>query len=132
MIRGLQITLAVSDVARSVDFYRDQLGFDFRGYWDSEGRSVVRTWRGAERPSYAELQSGPYRVGLRASPEPAPAEAAEFTLYVEDLDEAHRRLCESGTAASPPERQAWGGRMFRFADPDGHRWSCLEVRGRGA
>ncbi len=80
----------------------------------------------AEAPAYAEVQSGPYRLGLRRGERAGPAPDAEFTLFVGDLDAAHARLRAGGADPTPPEVQPWGGRMFTCTDPDGHVWSHLE------
>jgi len=46
------------------------------------------------------------------------------TLRVQDADAAHAQLGAAGLELGPVRTHAWGARLFRFYDPEGHR---LEV-----
>ncbi len=103
------------DINRSREFYRDRLGLkvldDFgnfvlfeSGFAIHEGRSLEQTvWRTS--PDTDE----PY--GRR-----------NLLLYFEheDVDAAFRNIAPHVELIHPVERQAWGQRVFRFYDPDGH------------
>lgn len=105
----------VRDINRSRDFYRDRLGLkvleDFgsfvlfeTGFSIHEGRALEQTvWR--EEPD----TEAPY--GRR-----------NLLLYFEheDVDAAFEAIAPHVDLIHPVERQAWGQRVFRFYDPDGH------------
>lgn len=61
---------------------------------------------------------------LAAAPRPdAPrCGRANLALYfeVEDIDGAFERIAPSVELIHPVQPQAWGQRMFRSRDPDGH------------
>jgi hypothetical protein len=59
----------VTDVMRSVEFYRDILGFEFKHFYDYDKGDQVKTWESDEPPIWA-LMSGvrtaPGKIGIRA------------------------------------------------------------------
>ncbi|OCO99374.1 MULTISPECIES: VOC family protein [unclassified Ensifer] len=105
----------VRDINRSKEFYEERLGLtvleDFgtfvlfaSGFAIHEGRSLEQTvWR--SEPVSTE------RYGRR-----------NLLLYFEhdDVDAAFERIAPHVELIHPVERQAWGQRVFRFYDPDGH------------
>ncbi len=105
----------VRDISRSKEFYRDRIGLavlqDFgnfvlfeSGFAIHEGRSLQETvWR------TSQATEEPY--GRR-----------NMLLYFEhaDVDAAFRNIAPHVELIHPLERQAWGQRVFRFYDPDGH------------
>jgi len=49
-------------------------------------------------------------------------------LAVDDIRAAHARLVGAGvTFRRPPEREAWGGWVATFADPDGNTLQLLQL-----
>jgi uncharacterized glyoxalase superfamily protein PhnB len=111
--------LVVNDVARSVAFYRDNLGMQM-------GMSVP------EQPPYvfASVVHGAVEVFFNSKE--AVAEdfpqmlargiGAAMTLYLEvdDVDGLHRDLSAKGvTVVMEPKTQFYGMREFMIADPDG-------------
>jgi catechol 2,3-dioxygenase-like lactoylglutathione lyase family enzyme len=111
--------LIVSDVGRSLAFYRDVLGF-----------TVGVTVPDAPPFVFAIVQSGPVEVFLNA-PEPAIAEYPAFkgraiggtlTLFIEvvDIARAHASLKDRVTIVMPLEHKWYGVTEFAFEDPDGY------------
>ncbi|MEI3854865.1 MULTISPECIES: VOC family protein [unclassified Ensifer] len=105
----------VRDISRSKEFYEERLGLkvleDFGnfvlfegGFAIHEGRSLQQTvWRG-------EL----------ASTEPYGRRNLLLYFEHEDVDAAFERIAPHVELIRSVERQAWGQRVFRFYDPDGH------------
>jgi catechol 2,3-dioxygenase-like lactoylglutathione lyase family enzyme len=118
-LKKLTPNLIVSDVERSVRFYRDVLGF-----------SVGATVPEAAPYVFAIVQSGPIEIFLNA-PEPAAAEYPAFkdraiggtlTLFIEvaDIESIHRALQSKVSIVMPLERKWYGVTEFAFTDPDGY------------
>jgi catechol 2,3-dioxygenase-like lactoylglutathione lyase family enzyme len=118
-LKKLTPNLIVSDVERSVAFYRDVLGF-----------RVDATVPDAAPYVFASIQSGPVEIFLNA-PEPATAEYPAFkdrtiggtlTLFIEitDIHQAYASLGERVKIAMPLEKKWYGVTEFAFEDPDGY------------
>lgn len=114
-----QIHVSVSDIDRSVEFYRDVLGLPL--LFQVPGQPM------------AFFASGDVRLYLGA---PEPKEfASRCTLYfrVDDIEAEHARLVAAGvTAFGPPHvvhrdgaTELW---MSFFADPDGHKVGLMQER----
>jgi uncharacterized glyoxalase superfamily protein PhnB len=116
------IMLYVRDVAGSIAFYDEVLGFDFKGWWSEQRNEFVKDWAQAGNPGYAELAAGPLHLSLHASDDEVPAGSSIFHLRVDDVDAYHARLAGKGVAVSPPRDEPWGWRMVLVEDPDGHQW----------
>lgn len=102
--------LAVADVARSVAFYRDTLGFS---------ESPVRN--DARLPADAEVVSGPARLQLYAHRDSEPKERRVVVFETDDVAAAHDALRERGADPGAMERVNWIKMlMFEVRDPDGH------------
>ena len=117
--------LVVSDVARSVAFYRDVLGFTVEMSVPDEAPFV-----------FASVQSGPIEIFLNA-PDPAFAEYPAFkdrpiggtlTLFIEvkDIHAAHAALKDRVTIVMPLEKKWYGVTEFAFTDPDGYILTLAE------
>ena len=116
------VTLGVADVARSVAFYRDGLGFPTHNY--NEGDDMVLftlegSWLGlyprhalAEDAQIADDGGGFTGVTL-AHNVPSPEEADR--VYAQ-------ALAAGAKSVKPPQKAFWGGYSGYFADPDGHLW----------
>lgn len=111
--------LIVSNVERSVAFYRDVLGF-----------TVAFTVPDQSPLVFAAVQSGPIEIFLNA-PEPAMAEYPAFkdqpiggtlTLFIDvvDVQAAHDSLKDRVTIVMPFEKKWYGVTEFAFTDPDGY------------
>lgn len=115
------VTLGVSDLKRSISFYRD-LGWEQRGD-ASMGIAWFRTsgtWIGLY--GYDDLAAD---VGVPAEP---PAAFRGITLALNfgsegEVDATLTAAVEAGARlAKAAERADWGGYSGYFADPDGHLW----------
>ena len=100
----------VSDLERSVAFYRDVLGLELK---------LADTGHG-----YASFDAGPISLGLAVPGDDQKELLGRHTgigFSVDDLEKEHTRLAAAGVAFSmPPERQPWGGFMALMLDPDGN------------
>jgi catechol 2,3-dioxygenase-like lactoylglutathione lyase family enzyme len=119
------VVLPVSDIDRSVAFYRDKLGFHLDHDTTNEHMHVVQltpTGSGCsivigDLPSHTEMAPGSMR-GLQ--------------LVVSDATAARQELLDRGVEVSEitvfDERD--GGTFFGFADPDGNTWAVQQIRAR--
>lgn len=99
--------LDVRDMARSVPFYRDRLGF------------AVHTL--GEPPDFAICQRGLVTIALAKVPEPAVSLNWAAYIYVSDADEIYAELAAlSIQIAEPPADRPYECRDFVVNDPDGH------------
>lgn len=121
------ITLGVSDLARSLTFYRDGLGLPTRGIVGQEFE------HGAV--AFFELQAG---VKLAIFPRgdlardagiaETPPSPTEFSIGYnvgsrEEADQVMEQARAAGAKITKPAQDAfWGGYSGYFQDPDGHLW----------
>ncbi len=103
------ITLAVTDMARSVVFYRDHVGLELL--------------YGGEGALFTSFRVGDGFVNLILSDQ-KPAWWGRLILHVDDVDAHYERLTGFGlTPSSAPADARWGERYFHIEDPDGHELS---------
>ena len=104
--------LAVTDMARAKRFYCDLLGMtvtaDFGANITLDGRITLQpmdTWKSFLRTDAVTLRHN----------------ASALCFETDDLDALIQRLeTHSVRLVHPPRTQAWGQRVVRFYDPDGH------------
>jgi len=106
------IALGVSDLSKSVAFYRDMAGFDLQNQFES----------------FAFLSAGPIMVmlnsGLRRPNGPLVG-AMEIVVAAESVTAAHLQLIERGCSfVNEPREVTPGSWASTFTDPDGH-WLTL-------
>jgi catechol 2,3-dioxygenase-like lactoylglutathione lyase family enzyme len=127
------IVVRVSDIERSLDFYKNHLGFEPEIDVEFGGESletILETGEGTPMPgARARLVLGrvggqlveliEYKVppGIRG---PKPGIAA-FTLRVSDADQAHATATESGIRCDSAPVEIEGSKQFFIRDPDGTR-----------
>jgi len=109
MITALSaITLATTDMAASVRFYR-LCGFELL--------------YGGEEASFTSFRAGDSFLNLTVEP----AEIkwwGRAIFYESKVDALHARLVAAGyRPAAPPRDASWGERFFHVTDPDGHEIS---------
>ena len=119
------VILPVSDIDRSVAFYRAQVGFELDHDTRNEHMHVVQlTPRGSgcsivfgDLPSQNEMEPGSMK-GLQ--------------LVVEDAAAARQELLGRGVEASEPVSfgDQDGSTFFGFSDPDGNTWAVQELKVR--
>ena len=106
------VTLAVSDMARAISFYK-KLGFTLT--------------YGSDTASFSTLQAGDAFVNLSATPNNDQQWWGRVIFRVEDADAHHRALVEAGLPAESPRNASWGERYFHITDPDGHELSFAQL-----
>ena len=111
------VTLAVADVAASVDFYRQAFGWEpafvveDTAFFDMGGM-VLGLWSGMSD-----------ELGREADPPAGAVAMAQNMRSVEDVDEAIAQASAGGaTVVVGAHTQPWGGYSGHVADPDGHLW----------
>jgi lactoylglutathione lyase len=106
----------VSDLERSIAFYRDVVGLPFR--FSSESYAEFET-EGAKFALYARRHL-PELIGREAPVGEAPWPQGEVVFLVEDVDAEHERLRAAGAVVlTPPTERPWGERTMHLLDPDG-------------
>ena len=107
------VNVGVRDLARSIAFYRDILGFALT--------------LSAPEFHYAAFDVGGLRFAIAASEtdgvtgRPPGNRHTGIGLMVEDVDAVHAELTAKGVEFTmPPGKQPWGGYMGIFSDPDGN------------
>ena len=104
--------LSVSDVSKSVAFYRDRLGFE-------------PTF---EFGPYAGVQRGPIEIHLDGGQHEFSARPSSCRFHLRSVDELYAELDEQG-AVKPDERletAPHGMRQFSVLDRDGNRITFAE------
>ncbi|MFD0786083.1 VOC family protein, partial [Micromonospora azadirachtae] len=120
-ISGIGLTVLVTELSRSLDFYRDVLGFTEIDRGDGN----------------ALLASGTTRLVLRQVSEAAPVSRrlVHVNLEVDDIQAAYGRLRDSGVRFTYAPRVVNRGTKFEvwaaaFRDPDGHGIALTQWRER--
>jgi lactoylglutathione lyase len=123
--RGYRVRLSyaivfVSDMKRSVSFYRDVLGLPLR----------------FESPEWTEFATGGATLALHASdgpnaekgnPRQEPAGRCRPGLSVPDLDEFHKKMIEKRIPCVQQPKEVFGARIAKYVDPDGLVISVTEA-----
>ena len=112
----------VSDMQRSVAFYRDVVGLPLR----------------FASPGWTEFATDGATLALHASEEPAtdtgpqkePAGRCRPGISVPSLDAFHARMLEHRVPCIQEPQDAFGARLAQYADPDGLAFSVAEERAR--
>ena len=110
----------VSDMQKSVAFYRDVLGVPLR----------------FESPHWSEFATDGATLALHASDVPAlaidpartPAGYCKPGFSVDDLDRFHQRMLDHGVGCIQPPKDVFGARIAQYLDPDGLAVSVGEER----
>jgi lactoylglutathione lyase len=114
----------VSDMKRSVSFYRDDLGLPLK----------------FESPAWTEFATEGATLALHASegpgvekdnPRQVPAGRCRPGLSVPNLDEFHKRMVEQNVPCVQEPTTVFGARVAEYLDPDGLGISVGEERRAG-
>jgi catechol 2,3-dioxygenase-like lactoylglutathione lyase family enzyme len=120
------VVVPVSDLAASIAFYRDQVGFDLDHETENEFMHVAQL---TPRGSGCSIVIG----NLPSQSEMAPGSLKGVQLVVADAAAARDELVSRGVQASEitvfDERD--GGTFFGFSDPDGNTWAVQQLKVRG-
>jgi predicted enzyme related to lactoylglutathione lyase len=120
------VILPVSDIDRSIEFYRDQVGFELDHNTENEHMHVVQF---TPRGSGCSIVLGT----LPPQQEMAPGSMKGLQLVVSDAAAARQELVDRGVDASEIMvfAEGDGGTFFGFSDPDGNTWAVQEIKARG-
>ncbi len=117
------VMVSVSDMARSVEFYRDKLGlqlkFESKDWTEFLTGSTTLALHGG---AAAQSHSGDYAHKV------PPAGSCQIGFNVDDIDKAYEELKSKGlTFVMPPTRRDEEGiKLAVFLDPDGMAISMAE------
>jgi predicted enzyme related to lactoylglutathione lyase len=121
------VLLPVSDIDRSIAFYRDQVGFALEHDTRTEQLHVAQLTPAGSGCSIV--------IGdLPAQTEMAPGSMRGLQLCVADAAAAREELMGRGVPASEITvfDQRDGGTFFGFSDPDGNTWAVQQLTVRAA
>lgn len=121
------ITLAVSDLEKSLAFYRDGLGLPTKGIVGTEfedGAVVFFEMNDdlilALYPRTALAKDAAIAV---SPPSPSELSIGHIVGSKEEVDDIMRQAERAGAHVTDPARDRfWGGYSGYFQDPDGHLW----------
>ena len=103
----------VTDMRRSLDFYRDGLGFE-----------LVASWELPQGIAWCRLERGPISLMLQLAPgdvpPPVEGQAAELFILCDDAHALHAEFVARGIQATQPKRMEYDMLQFRVTDPDGY------------
>src|SRR5262245_21497754 len=120
------VILPVSDIDRSIEFYRDKVGFNLDHDTRTEHMHIVQL---TPRGSGCSIVFG----DLPSQREMAPGSIKGLQLVVADGHAARAELMgrcvECSEIIKFDERD--GGTFFGFNDPDGNSWAVQELKVRG-
>ena len=118
------VIVFVSDMARSVAFYRDVLGLRLR----------------SESPKWTEFETPGTTLALHLADAPSdvvvsadaiPAGQCHLGFSVTDIDAFHQEMVADGVLClQPPQEEGFGGRLAGYADPDGQPFWVSETSER--
>ncbi len=120
--------LVVSDLQRSVPWYRDVLGATLTGEYG--GTSAVFNYDGAWLLVVTPGGETADKPGTQFVPPPDPSKISHsMTIRVPDCRAAYEMLRARGAwFLTEPHESAWEVRCF-FRDPDGHLFEISERKG---
>lgn len=133
-MNGIEPHIWVTDLSRSISWYRDALGFEVTSWFPDEDGA---TW--------CQMQRGEASIMLAVVPEPSsltahqryladvtkrmdgPGGPMSLYLHVAGADEVHAAAEAAGARVIEDIWDAWwGGRQFSVQDPDGTWWTVFE------
>ena len=104
------VTLAVVDMARAVEFYRDGVGMELL--------------YGGDTASFTSFKVGGGYLNLILVVEGGWSWWGRIVFHVDDVDVIYEKLVGTGlTPSTVPEDAPWRERYFHITDPDGHELS---------
>lgn len=112
------VSINVSDLGRSIDFYCNGLGFRVSRTIDMPELNIVFVQLGASSMELIARKDRP--AATKTAPRTDGVGLAHVALRVNDIDEVFSQLREKGVEFSSPPHDASGGpRIAFFSDPDG-------------
>ena len=117
------VPMPVSDVERSLVFYRDEVGFDLDH--DVQPGNGMRVIQLTPPGSACSIVFG---VGIGDS-SVAAGSVRNLHLVVDDVAAARQSLLDRGVVVSAVDDMG-GVKYAYFADPDGNSWALQEIASR--
>jgi catechol 2,3-dioxygenase-like lactoylglutathione lyase family enzyme len=119
------VVLPVSDIDRSIAFYRDQVGFHLDHDTQNEHMHVTQLTPPGSGCSIVFGDLPPHRAM-------EPGTMKNLQLVVPDAAAARQQLADRGVDVSEVSviTDADGGTFFGFEDPDGNSWAVQEIKAR--
>ena len=114
----------VSDMSRSVVFYRDVLGIPLK--FESPGWTEFLT-----EGSTLALHKSDGPAAAENNPQAEPAGTCRTGFQVPDLDEFHERMVKNNVPCAQEATETFGVRIAQYVDPDGMVFSVSEARSGG-
>jgi uncharacterized protein len=124
------LTLGVTDLEKSVQFYRDGLGLSTEGIVGKEFEYGAVAFFDLQNGLKLALWPKKSIAADTQLPEQAPS-ATEFTIghnvsSKEEVDDIMEQAKKAGAAIIKPAADTfWGGYSGYFQDPDGHLWEVV-------
>ena len=120
------VIVPVSDLGRSIAFYRDQVGFELDHETKNGPMHIAQL---TPRGSGCSIVMG----NLPGQSEMAPGSLKGVQLCVADAEAARAELVDRGVDCSEIQviDPRDGGTFFGFTDPDGNSWAVQQLRVRG-
>ncbi len=124
------LTLGVDDLERSLEFYRDGLGFSTEGIIGKEfehGAVAFFDLQSGLRLAIWNRKSIAYDTKIPQTP----SSPTEFTIghnvgSKAEVDEVLQQVKKAGAIITTPAHDTfWGGYSGYFQDPDGHLWEVV-------
>jgi lactoylglutathione lyase len=121
------IALFVKDVARSLIFYRDVLGFIFEKPAKPDG---AEGYSGKLKIGIYDRSWLPKLFGYRGK-QIISGNPFLLSMTVDDLDQVYQEICDRQTnilvdIISPPTLMPWGQRILFLSDPDGNMLEIVQ------
>jgi len=113
----------VIDVMKSMEFYRDVLGFEFKHFYDYDKGEQVKTWEKDEPPIWALMSAGGFDFALHLGKTEYELRVGGVIHYFEVTDvKAHYQMVKKRNTLEMSEliEKPWMT-MFWVLDPDGHK-----------
>ena len=113
-LRGLSVSYTVGDLAKSLRFYVDGMGFTVNSRWEKDGQLMG-----------VMLLAGDCELGLSQDDWAKGTDRVKgvgFRVYAEtaqDLGKLAKRIRAQGFSADGPKKETWGATTVTATDPDG-------------
>jgi lactoylglutathione lyase len=114
------VALSVSNLAASLEFYREVLGLPLKD--ESHDADLGDPWYGGPHAAYSWTDGALIHFALYPSREPhrPVSTAAQIGFHVFDFDAVHARVMRAGIeVVQNPRHEPWGT-TARYVDPDGN------------
>jgi predicted enzyme related to lactoylglutathione lyase len=121
--RSLAASLTVSDLQRSLTFYRDVVGFTVDRKFEREGRLAAVALKAGAVELLLGQDDGAKGEGR--------VKGEGFSLQIttsQDVDALAKRIQDRGGLLTTEPADVWGARVFRMQDPDGFRLTISSQR----